>query len=203
MIMFDNSIKKFRFLAAVGVLAAVMIVLSGGVVVAQTAPVKYLQGKRIYLANPLGFSEAGTRFIREVLTPELTRLGGHVVNPFDLVDKDRIGKISSMPAGSDRVEKWRLLNAEIGKLNQENIDKCDVVFAVLDGPDVDSGTASEVGYAYARQKPIVGYRSDFRLSADNEGGIVNLQVEHFIRASGGTIVAKVSEIEAAFASLPK
>ena len=201
--MSDNSIRKFRFLSAVGILAAVMIVLSGGVVVAQTAPVSYLQGKRIYLANPLGFSEAGTRFIREVLAPELTRLGGQVVNPFDLVDKDRVGKISSMSPSPDRVEKWRVLNAEIGKLNQENIDKCDVVFAVLDGPDVDSGTASEIGYAYARQKLIVGYRSDFRLSADNEGGIVNLQVEHFIRASGGTIVSKVSEIEAAFSSLPK
>jgi nucleoside 2-deoxyribosyltransferase len=78
-----------------------------------------------------------------------------------------------------------------------------VVFAVLDGPDVDSGTASEIGYAYARQKLIVGYRGDFRLSADNEGGIVNLQVEHFIRASGGTIVSKVSEIAAAFSSLPR
>jgi nucleoside 2-deoxyribosyltransferase len=201
--MSDNSIRKFRFLSAVGILAAVMIVLSGGVVVAQTAPVSYLQGKRIYLANPLGFSEAGTRFIREVLAPELTRLGGQVVNPFDLVDKDRVLKIGSMSPSPDRVEEWRLLNVEIGKLNQENIDKCDVVFAVLDGPDVDSGTASEIGYAYARQKLIVGYRSDFRLSADNEGGIVNLQVEHFIRASGGTIISKVSEIEAAFSSLGK
>jgi nucleoside 2-deoxyribosyltransferase len=170
---------------------------------AQTAPVGYLNGKHIYLASPLGFSEAGVGFIREVLTPELTRLGGHVVNPFDLIDPNRIREISSMPVGSDRVSAWRLLNAEIGKLNQENIDKCDVVFAVLDGPDVDSGTASEIGYAYARQKLIMGYRGDFRLSADNEGGIVNLQVEHFIRASGGTIVSKVSEIAAAFASLPR
>ena len=170
---------------------------------AQAAPVSYLNGKRIYLASPLGFSEAGAAFIRQVLTPELTRLGAHVVNPFDLIDNDRIETISSMPVGSDRVDAWRLLNAEIGKLNQENIDECDVVFAVLDGPDVDSGTASEIGYAYARQKLIVGYRGDFRLSADNEGGIVNLQVEHFIRASGGTIVSKVSEIAAAFSSLPR
>ena len=93
------------------------------------------------------------------------------------------------------------LNAEIGKLNQNSIDSCDIVLAVLDGPDVDSGTASEIGYAYAKQKLIVGYRGDFRLSADNEGGIVNLQVEHFIRASGGTIVSRLSEIAGAFSSL--
>lgn len=200
--MSDNGIKKFRFLSVVGILPAVMIALWAAVAAAQTPAVNYVNGKRIYLASPLGFSEAGARFIREVLTPELSRLGGHVVNPFDLVDKDRILKISSMPAGSDRVKEWRLLNAEIGKLNQQNIETCDVVFAVLDGPDVDSGTASEIGYAYARQKLIVGYRGDFRLSADNEGGVVNLQVEHFIRASGGTIVSKVSEIAEAFSSLP-
>ena len=63
--------------------------------------------------------------------------------------------------------------------------------AVLDGADVDSGTAAEIGYAFARGKLIVGYRGDFRLSADNEGGTVNLQVEYFIRESGGTIVEPV------------
>jgi nucleoside 2-deoxyribosyltransferase len=160
-----------------------------------------VSGKRIYLASPLGFSEAGTRFIRQVLVPELNRLGAEVVNPFDLVDPKRIQAIGAMPAGASRIAAWRSLNAEIGKMNQESIDGCDIVFAVLDGVDVDSGTASEIGYAYAKQKLIVGYRGDFRLSSDNEGGIVNLQVEHFIRASGGTIVSKASEIAGAFASL--
>lgn len=66
-----------------------------------------------------------------------------------------------------------------------------MVFAVLDGTDVDSGTASEIGYAYALGKRILGYRGDFRLSADNEGSIVNLQVEYFIRASGGEIFNQI------------
>ena len=39
---------------------------------------------------------------------------------------------------------------------------CDVVVAVLDGAAVDSGTAFEVGYAYARGKPLIGVRTDFR-----------------------------------------
>jgi nucleoside 2-deoxyribosyltransferase len=152
---------------------------------------------RIYLANPLGFSEAGQKFIRETILPELGNYG-EVINPFDLVDSGRIASISKMPAGKDRIEAWRTLNAEIGKLNQDHIDNCDIVFAVLDGTDVDSGTASEIGYAYARKKLVIGYRGDFRLSADNEGGIVNLQVEHFIRASGGTIIRELSELEQAF-----
>jgi nucleoside 2-deoxyribosyltransferase len=62
---------------------------------------------------------------------------------------------------------------------------------------VDSGTAAEIGYAFARGKRIVGYRGDFRLSADNEGSTVNLQVEYFIRESGGTIITKIIDLESA------
>ena len=80
------------------------------------------------------------------------------------------------------------------KKNQEEIDRADIVIAVLDGVDVDSGTAAEIGYAFAKQKIIFGYRGDFRLSSDNEGSIVNLQVEYFVRASGGKIVSKISEL---------
>jgi nucleoside 2-deoxyribosyltransferase len=158
---------------------------------------------RIYLANPLGFSEAGRAFIHDVILPALGKYG-HVINPFDLVDAKKIAELKGMPAGEDRIRAWRIFNAEIGKLNQDHIDNSDIVFAVLDGTDVDSGTASEIGYAYARQKLIIGYRGDFRLSADNEGGIVNLQVEHFIRASGGTIIHELSELDQALSStLPR
>lgn len=155
---------------------------------------------RIYLANPLGFSEAGRKFIRDAIFPELSK-HGQVINPFDLIDPARIKAIEAMPAGADRVKAWRALNVEIGKLNQDHIDASDIVFAILDGVDVDSGTASEIGYAYARQKLIIGYRGDFRLSADNEGGVVNLQVEHFIRASGGTIIRELSRLDQAFSSI--
>jgi nucleoside 2-deoxyribosyltransferase len=77
------------------------------------------------------------------------------------------------------------------------------MIAVLDGPDVDSGTAAEIGYAFARGKLVVGYRGDFRLSADNEGGIVNLQVEFFIRESGGDIVSVYTELERSLAALTR
>jgi len=151
----------------------------------------------IYLANPLGFSEAGRKFIDDAVVPALGK-HGQVVDPFKLIGPARIRKIEAMAAGERRLKAWRALNAEIGKINQDHIDRSDIVFAVLDGVDVDSGTASEIGYAYAREKLIIGYRGDFRLSADNEGGVVNLQVEHFIRASGGTIIRSLSELDKAF-----
>lgn len=46
------------------------------------------------------------------------------------------------------------------------IDASDAVLAVLDGPDADSGTSLELGYAHARAVPVVGVRTDFRGGED-------------------------------------
>lgn len=39
----------------------------------------------------------------------------------------------------------------------------DLVVAVLNGPDIDSGTAWEMGVAYARGCPIIGLHEDIRI----------------------------------------
>ena len=49
------------------------------------------------------------------------------------------------------------------------LDWADGVVAIMDGPDPDSGTAWECGYAYARAKPVVLFRSDFRRPGDVRG----------------------------------
>jgi nucleoside 2-deoxyribosyltransferase len=155
---------------------------------------------RIYLASPLGFSEAGRHFYNRVLIPEMRRFG-QVLDPWTLTDARRIRKVQEMPYGRGKREAWRRLNLEMGATNRAAIDAAQAVVAVLDGTDVDSGTAAEIGYAFARGKRIVGYRGDFRLSADNEGSTVNLQVEYFIRASGGTIVERHQDLGRALRSL--
>lgn len=48
-------------------------------------------------------------------------------------------------------------------IDVENLQKADIVVANLDGTDVDSGTAWEIGYAYQLQKPVIGIRSDARV----------------------------------------
>ena len=48
----------------------------------------------------------------------------------------------------------------------EAVKSADVVVAVLDGPDTDSGVAFEMGYAYALGVPVVGVRTDFRQSQE-------------------------------------
>ncbi len=44
----------------------------------------------------------------------------------------------------------------------ELLKKCDFVVAILNGTDVDSGTAWEIGYAYAQGKKIFGILEDTR-----------------------------------------
>jgi nucleoside 2-deoxyribosyltransferase len=151
---------------------------------------------KIYLAGPLGFSEAGRHFHNNVLIPRLEGLGHELLDPWTLTDAAAIDAVQALPYGTRRRDAWAALNVEIGATNTDAIDRCDLVFAVLDGTDVDSGTAAEIGYAFARGKPILGYRGDFRLAADNEGSTVNLQVEYFIRRSGGRIVSSLDEVAA-------
>ena len=47
--------------------------------------------------------------------------------------------------------------------------------ANMDGPDPDSGTCWECGYAY-RKKPILVYRTDFRSSGDTDTTAYNLML---------------------------
>ena len=88
-----------------------------------------------------------------------------------------------------------------GRANADAIASSDGVLAVLDGTDVDSGTASEIGYAFALGKKVVGYRGDFRLTGDNPGSVVNLQIEYFIMESGGRMVLSAAEIPGALGEI--
>jgi len=159
------------------------------------AVASFMSGKpRIYIAGPLGFSEAGRHFYTSVLVPFVSGLGYDVADPWTLTDARKIEAVQAMPQGPDRRDAWRRLNEEIGANNRAAIDDARGIVAILDGADVDSGTAAEIGYAFARGKLIVGYRGDSRVSADNEGGVINLQVEYFIRQSGGTIVNRYEDL---------
>ena len=55
-----------------------------------------------------------------------------------------------------RADQYRVAQA-----NEESIRACDMVLAVLDGVDVDSGTASEMGFAFALGKRVHGLRTDY------------------------------------------
>ena len=156
---------------------------------------------KIYLASPFGFSESGRKFYYEELIPLLIKEGYKVVDPWTLTPVNKIKEVQGMEYGKDKKSSWQELNFEIASKNRDAIDSADLIIAILDGIDVDSGTASEIGYGFARGKKILGYRGDFRLSGDNEGAVVNLQVEYFIKESGGDIVTKIDDIPEVLAKL--
>jgi nucleoside 2-deoxyribosyltransferase len=59
---------------------------------------------------------------------------------------------------------------EIFAVDVAGIDWADGLVAVMDGPDPDSGTAWEVGYAYGKGKPVILIRTDIRNTASDGSG---------------------------------
>jgi hypothetical protein len=88
--------------------------------------------------------------------------------------------VFSLPEGPERDAALPEANRKAGAANCEMIKGAAAVLAVLDGPDVDSGTAAEIGYAGALGVPVIGLRTDIRLSGDNPATTVNLQVQYFL-----------------------
>ncbi len=150
---------------------------------------------RAYLASPLGFAASTTAFMAE-LKAALSELL-IVENPWDFGGPE-LSAAFTQAHGLIRHDQRRAalhaLNSRIAAKNEEAIRRCDLVIAVLDGVDVDSGTASEIGFAYGLGKPSLGLRTDSRLAGDNLGSVVNLQVEYWIEASGGVIVTSTTAL---------
>lgn len=89
------------------------------------------------------------------------------------------------------------------KLAVESLEECNIVLAILDSPDPDSGTAWECGYATKLGRPIVGVRTDLRKGGDDAERPVNLMLAQscvdFISGSVSTVdcATLVDQIERA------
>ena len=164
--------------------------------------IEFMAKKRLqfYVASPYGFYEACRTFMNKTLLHQIRRVG-IPVNPWELTDQIEIDSVLSLPDGKRKLAALHTLDMTIGKRNQSAIRACDGIVAVLDGSDVDSGVAAEVGYGSALGKPILGYRNDFRLASENLGTKVNLQVQYFIEETGGKIVQDVYQIPDALREL--
>lgn len=114
--------------------------------------------RTVYLAAPL-FSEAELDFNRR-LRNEIKKAGFNVFLPQE--DSNNI---------KDEEHRQEI----IFNKNMAGFENSDIVVAVIDGTDVDSGTAWEIGYAYAKGKPVLGLRTDFRTLGIE--GTVNLMIE--------------------------
>ncbi|WMW25855.1 nucleoside 2-deoxyribosyltransferase [Methanolobus sediminis] len=122
--------------------------------------------KQIYLAGPL-FSQAERDF-NVLLRDKLVEMGFSVFLPQE----------DGNDTESSRMEDRQ---KNIFDNDVRGIDNSDIILAVLDGgSDVDSGTAWEMGYAYAKGIPVLGLKTDFRTFGDE--GIVNLMMEMAVEA---------------------
>lgn len=116
--------------------------------------------KKVYIAGPL-FSEAELDFNKK-LKEAVAKKGFPVYLPQE----------NSEDTAHMRHEHKQNY---IFQQNVEIIDDSDIILAVLDGADVDSGTAWEIGYAYAKGKSIFGLRTDFRTLGSE--GMINLMID--------------------------
>lgn len=120
---------------------------------------------RIYLAAPL-FCDAEKRFnlyVRDLLTSA----GYEVYLPQEQGKESHLRNPESDPAIFSR--------------HIQALDRRDLVVAVCDGADTDSGTAWEMGYAYARGIPLIALRTDARtLGTDKKVNLMIGQSAHVV-----------------------
>jgi nucleoside 2-deoxyribosyltransferase len=140
---------------------------------------------RCYVASALGFTEAGAHYYEHVYLPALSK----VVEPVDPWSLTTSQEMAEARAGR-REYQFAL---EIGRRNAEAIRSCTLLAAHLDGQEVDSGTAAELGFAAALGVRCFAVRTDLRQSGE-PGVSVNLQVEHFLVESGGALCGSLEEL---------
>jgi nucleoside 2-deoxyribosyltransferase len=114
---------------------------------------------RVYLAAPL-FSEAERTY-----------------NAFiaELLKKNLFEVYLPQEAGDDSAGRDRNIQKNLFRRNITAIEESDIVVAIIDGADSDSGTSWEMGYAYSLRKIVIALRTDFRHVGAAER--VNLMLE--------------------------
>lgn len=139
--------------------------------------VKTFARYRVYLAAPL-FSAAERAFNLR-LARFLRGRHHRVALPQELGDEGSV---------RDEGELCRLYE----RLRTE-IESADVLVAVIDGADADSGTAWEMGYAAGRGIPVVALRTDFRRVGAHERVNLMLECSSPVAGSFGELAALLGD----------
>jgi nucleoside 2-deoxyribosyltransferase len=107
--------------------------------------------KMIYVAGPI-FSSFERKFLEDLIDTLSKELKLDAKDDFFLSHRD-VGDVGLGGVGRDKAFFDDL----------QALDESRIIVAWLDGPDVDSGTAVELGYAYAKgDKKIFGLLTDRR-----------------------------------------
>jgi nucleoside 2-deoxyribosyltransferase len=131
----------------------------------------------LYLAGPI-FSDAETSWLRSLKSRLESQWENtvRVIWPFEITPKH----------SDDRA-------SEVLRICSSGLDEADLLVALLDGTQVDDGTAWEIGYFYHANvggERIIAIRTDTRCAGETSG----LPVNTLIAASCGVIVRSVDEL---------
>ena len=58
------------------------------------------------------------------------------------------------------------------------VERADLMLSIVDGAEVDAGVGFEMGYAYAKDIPIIALRTDFRKRAETIDGGLNIMLHY-------------------------
>ena len=117
--------------------------------------------KRLYLANPYGFSKQTKNLLHEFIKI-FEDLNIEVYEPFERT-KNLIKKEG----------EWAY---DLAKSNFNDLQKCDCIFAIVNGTPPDEGVMIELGIAIALKKDIFLFRDDFRSCSDSNEYPLNLML---------------------------
>ncbi|NLW42553.1 MAG: nucleoside 2-deoxyribosyltransferase [Tissierellia bacterium] len=108
-----------------------------------------------YLAN--GLFGLGDRLVNSLIAEEIRR----EIDGIDLYVPQENDAINDKSVHADSIT--------IALADMERLEASDFLIAVIDGVEVDSGVAAEIGAFYMTGKPIFAFYSDVRqLGRDNE-----------------------------------
>ena len=117
--------------------------------------------KKLYLANPYGFSEQTKKLLNEFVKI-FNDLNIDVYEPFERT-KHLIKKEG----------EWAY---DLARGNFDDLKKCDGIFAIVNGTPPDEGVMIELGIAIALKKEIFLFRDDFRNCSDSDQYPLNLML---------------------------
>lgn len=135
--------------------------------------------KKIYIAGPL-FNKHEQMYLEDIAK----ELEGNGYDCF-LPHRDQTGIDESELKGTDMSQETK---DKIFKNDLDALDAADLTVALLTGQDIDSGTSAEIGYTFAKEKPVIAINA-------NERRYRNLFVEGMLTVTVSNIDQLIPEIE--------
>ncbi len=150
---------------------------------------------RAYLAN--GLFSIGDRMVNEMLAKKLRE----EIKKIDLYVPQENDAINDKNSYADSIS--------IAEADMERLKESDFLIAVIDGVEIDSGVAAEIGAFYMTDKPIFALYSDVRQQGrenkqkidaliedgtENQFMYRNLFVVGIIKKSGGGLYSSIESL---------